>query len=217
MQWPGGGAGPYGFATRFHFRLQRQFGGPPPVNDMDEWTTGTEMVHAQMLDPDTTYFMGVQAWNDWGKSDWARSKFDSEDVPDTSGPGPGTGPGPGPGTQPEGPSAIVFYNCDVTTDPDTSGFLHLPVIFWLQDLSAGNALSQIGPINAGYNDAGTCGAGFSQPVTIPLTAGHAYQWSVVKPDDPNCDGNPQPGGDCQAWSGTITGGTGPAVTIQWPP
>src|SRR5215470_16748061 len=46
MHWADAGAGTYRFATRFHFRLQRQFGGPPPVNDMDEWTTGTEMVHA---------------------------------------------------------------------------------------------------------------------------------------------------------------------------
>src|SRR5689334_17226660 len=45
LHWSDAGAGTFRFATRFHFRLQREFKGPPKVIDIDTWTTGHEVVH----------------------------------------------------------------------------------------------------------------------------------------------------------------------------
>ena len=213
FKWTDPGAKSFRYATRYHCRLLLSYGSGYVIinNDTDVWTTSTEQVFETPLNFDTDYKASVRAWNEWGQSEWAWIKLHTYSNPN---PQPSPPPKPKPQPPPQNPSEIDFWNCDVDK---------LQALFWLLDESAPGSQWKSWTVDSGYNEAGSCGPGSSQPLTIPLTAGHQYFWAIVIPGGANCDGNTDPDGDCWVWGNNmpgdapLTAGSGGKLPLQYPP
>jgi hypothetical protein len=216
VDWKDAGSGSVRYATNYHVRFSVIYDGDQLALVWDQWTTDKLYISPSGLNYSTDYKAAIMAWNEWGHSEWSWIKFSVPDDPNPS-PSPGPGPGPSPGpTQPQY-DAIAFYNCDNTPMSDPP---HQPVYFWLRDVTA-NGAWQSWLVEPGYSDNTDqgCGIGISNPFIVPtsLKGGDTYQWVVVKPTDPECDGSNDPTGDCVVWGSTFTAGGNSPLVLQWPP
>jgi hypothetical protein len=217
VSWSDPGANTFRYATRFHV-LMDGLG----RTALDTWSTSDfvpendaqqQLVDQEGLQDGHRYYPMIQAWNEWGGSEWNYSHFD---VGSPSSTGSGNPPPPPPQRKPSG---IFFWNCD-TTSVSAGNVEHLPVYFWLFDLTAGSNWNQL--VEPGYDAAGSCGPSFTDPqITIPaadtttLVAGDEYRWMIVKPDNPGCDGNDPNNAACVAATGTFTAGGDAPLIVPW--
>lgn len=218
VSWSDPGANTFRYATRFHVVMDGV-----GHQALDTWSTShfvpendaqQALVAQEGLQDAHRYYPMIQAWNDWGGSEWNYSHFDVGSVP-ASGSG---NPPPAPQTQ-QKPSGIFFWNCD-TTSVSAGDVEHLPVYFWLFNLTARSNWNQL--VEPGYNDSGSCGPSFTDPeITIPspsttmLVAGDEYRWMIVKPNNPGCDGNDPDNSACVAATGTFTAGEDAPLILPW--
>ena len=219
VTWVDAGAKTFRHATRYRCRIALIYDGDDTavLNENDSWTNSTEIVFQNELNFDTEYKASIIAWNDWGQSEWSWIKFETYDNPNPPSKGPGHPPPP---PAEKKPSGILFWNCD-TTSVSQGDIEHLPVYFWLFDLTAGTNWNQ--EVDAGYNDAGSCGPNFTNAqIVIPsssttsIVAGHKYQWKIVKPSNAGCGNTNDPNNSgCVVASGTFTAGNDAALVLPW--
>jgi hypothetical protein len=217
FSWEDGGAKTFRFATLYRCRIAVVYSGGYAILMPDTLTPDLNAYFSWHLDFDTDYKASVMAYNPYGHSLWSWIKLHTYDNPNP--PAPSPGPSPGPQPQPQTYSAIQFYNCD-ETPPPAGDVEHLPVHFWLDDLTAGTGPQDMGEVPPGYTGPGMgpCGKNYTQPQTYPLISGHQYQYVVVKPDDPDCDGTNDPNGPCRVLGPIpVTGGDTGTLPVQWGP
>jgi hypothetical protein len=217
--WIDAGAKTFRYATRYRCRLSVGYDSSYAAigGDADVWAASTETVFEVPLKFDTDYKASVYAWNDWGQSEWHWLTFHTYDDPNPPSQGPGQSPPPPKAQQPSG---IEFWNCDVTSI-GPGQVEHLPVYFWLFDLSAGTRWSQL--VEPGYNADASCGPGVTNvQVVIPSSSttsimkGHEYQWEVVKPSNVGCDNSNDPdSADCVVEWGKFTAGDDAPLVVSW--
>ena len=114
-----------------------------------------------------------------------------------------------PPTQPPTPSRgsnkFVLYNC--TAERHT-------VYVWLSDQTASTG-KQVGTLNPQYDASGSCPAGGSGPLEVPLTDGHVYQLVVVDTGLIGCGGNDPTNVSCRKLVSPIVAGDKNGSPLQF--
>jgi hypothetical protein len=167
---------------------------------IDTVTTPISIVSLKKLDYGAKYIWGVVPSNKFGRGPSSFvATFTTRDAPASS------GAYTGPSTSLPKASAIHFL------DRSPNGY---NVYFWIQDLTA-NQQNQ----DQDWTDCGQVEFNNPEPLVVPLTNGHAYNWAVtvIVPDDEDCiDGPDHPNPDlanCLGQYGTVVGASNePAQT-----